>query len=71
MTKEQIEILKALYLLKDYCIKTPCQDCMLATHDDDNGDVNCLFDRENICIPADWDNLKEEPKEEKIFTVFK
>lgn len=70
MTKEQIEILKALHLLKDYCVKTPCQYCMLAIHDDDSGDVNCLFDRENICIPADWDNLKE-PKEEKIFTVFK
>jgi len=70
MTEQQIEILKALHLLKEYCDKTICQQCMLATHDDE-GNAECMFSGENITIPADWDNLKEVNKEEKVFTVFK
>lgn len=68
MTAEQIELLKALHHIKEYCHKHSCGTCALAHHD--NGYDTCMFERDCAEVPNDW-QLKSLPqKEEEIFTVF-
>jgi hypothetical protein len=69
MTQEQIELLKSLHYIKNYCHTHDCNTCALAQHTD--GWNNCMFEEENAEVPDDW-KLKPLPQEEpeKIFTVF-
>lgn len=70
MTKEQVELLKALYHIKNYCFDHDCETCALARHNDDVAD--CMFASDYAEIPNEWE-LKPLPQEEeeKIFTVFR
>lgn len=69
MTQEQIELLKALHHIKDYCHTHDCDTCALAHHDDSFN--TCMFSDGCAEMPDDW-KLKPLPQEEpeKIFTVF-